>query len=135
MRKSFTLIDWLIVFSALLAVLAMFRGTVKRTVESKARAVGDFMIWNHWGDGTDSVPRDSDGTGWFQSDKNTQSKTATKQAQAQTTLETRDGSVNSTITQTRASRSVSVGVGKDQEYLLSNDTINRLKVNVDVSGD
>ena len=123
--------DWLIVFSVVLAALAMFKSAVKRTVADKVVRVGDLLIWQGW----NPAPSISDGstgwTGWnkiaspdrvpidtdnFKADVNTKMKTGSTQIMGQTTKEA--GDTMSFITnQTRRQRSISVSVPKDQQYL------------------
>jgi hypothetical protein len=150
-RKGFSLMDWLIVFSVLLAVLAMFRGTVKRAVAGKVRAVGNFMIWDHWpgssttelggetkywdGAGGSHVRNpeastDADTAALFKTDKNMQTKSGSTAVMAQNVNQQR-GSVTYTSNQTHNVKAVTLGTGKDQEYLFGTQNTASLPVDID----
>ena len=129
-RSAYSMMDWIIVFSVVLAVAVMFRTSIKRIINKKAVQTTDFMLWQRWGG---DVPRD-DGD-LFGTDLNVQAKTGTTQEQRQTVLERHDRSIAYGSTQNRATRSVSVGVAKEQEEALAADSLNRLNIDVDATGD
>jgi hypothetical protein len=150
-RKSFSLMDWLIVFSVLLAVLAMFRGTVKRTVAGKVRAVGNFMLWDNWaGSSTtgmgggpqywtaaDGTPvknpeqaADPNVNQLFKNDLNVQTKSGSTVAMAQNAIQQR-GTVIYTSNQTHDVRTATIGTARDQEYLFANQGVDNIPVNID----
>ena len=124
--------DWLIVFSVLMAALAMFKGSVKRVVATKMQKVGNFMVWQRWGD---VVPEDSTNPSvsdpaWFKNDLNVQAKIGSTQRMTQTTNEAA-GTVTYLTSQSRNQRSASVSTAKDQQYLLANQSISDIPVNID----
>jgi len=122
--------EWMLVFSVLLAVLMMFKSGLRRTIDAKGRGLGDMLIWR-WGANT--VPEANDGN--FLNDKNVLSKTLSRQDQDQSTLEKHDRSVQYNAAQSRVSRSVTLSTAKDQDYLLDKDAANDFGANLDITED
>ena len=125
--------DWLIVFSVVLAVLAMFKSSVKRIVANRIQGVGRYMIWDRWTkfDGS-SMPSESDGTGYMQNELNIQAKTGATQYMHQNIHE-RDGTITYNANQTRLQRSASMSTPKDQQYIFDHQGLKDLKVDIDTS--
>jgi len=151
MRKGFSLMDWLIIFSVVLAVLAVFRGTVKRAVSGKVRAVGNFMLWERWpgsstteaGGGTNywtnaggdivtnpEQSADANVNELFKNEKNVQTKSASTAFMAQRVSQQR-GAVTYTSNQAHNIKTVTLGTAKDQEYLFGTQNTSSLPVDID----
>ena len=133
-RKAYSLMDWLILFSVLLAALAITGTAVKRTVAVKAKNVGDFMLWQSWGDHApeqvvnDGTSENAQRIKDFNPDLNFQAKTTSAQSQAQQTLETHDRAIQYATISNHATRSVTVSVPDEQQYLLNKKSVDNLKV-------
>jgi len=134
MRKSYSLMDWLIVFSILLAVLAMFRSGVKRTVAGKVQSVSNFMLFQRWpadSASTNPTPNDPE----FKPDINVQIKTGQAQNQTQTIKEDSLGTVVYTNDSNHTTRSAMVAVPDGQEDLLITKPLNTYGADIDARKD
>jgi hypothetical protein len=123
------MVDWLIIFTALLAVIAVFRSGIKYTIARKGQQVADVLLWERWttdneGQIHQTVPRNTE---LFQPEQNVQAKTVTFQAQGLHTQDKKDASFVSNSRMARTSATASVAVPKDQqEYMLTATALNDL---------
>ncbi len=129
MRRAYTIIEWVLTVSVLLAVLVMFRGSLTHSVRDKTVAVGDYMLWQGWG-----TPIDTSNEAW-KNDYNFQVKTASRQYQNDRVVHTHDGVDTHFTNSTRVMRSAMFAVTKEQEDLISNNAVNDLNVNLKITKD
>ncbi|MCP4652938.1 MAG: hypothetical protein GY858_06090 [Candidatus Omnitrophica bacterium] len=159
LRRGHSVIGWMLVFSVLISVTALFRASLKREIDKKARATSDYIFWTGWktADGTENmeVPRDDD---IFKRDKNSKAKIVAHNEQKQSVVERKkdfvtidysrdlDGKLHSDVTRYKrginynyenedARRIISAGTGKNQEYLLDRFDLNHDKFKMDASED
>jgi hypothetical protein len=128
-RKSYSLIDWLIVVAAALAIAAAFRSGLKREIDRKVRGTADLMLWTGW---HTPVPVEGDE---FKNDRNTRSKSGSSQYSQQVTRENTDGSMIYDVDSDQAYRSASISVAEEQRYLLSNNSLHGFGFNIDSTND
>ncbi len=112
--KGNALMEWTIVFAALLAVSAMFQVPLKRAVQKKIVLTADYVLWKKWGQTSESEPPE----------KNVHVLSTATQQQKATVSEDKNGKITSSLTgidpskPTRIENRVSSSVEEGSEALL-----------------
>lgn len=84
-KKGNAPIMWVVVFSLVVAALAMFQMPLKRSVQSKIRGTTDYIFWQQFGSGTKQYLRDTTSrTFGYNNQDNWQQKTVAKGGQGKT---------------------------------------------------
>lgn len=123
-RKGYSLIVWAVTFIALLAGLAVIRGSLSRALRAKADAAADYVFWKQWGSGPEQHLRD----------KNSQAKVRSLRQQKTSLTEFKSGIVEKAAGYAdnySVDKSVTSQSAKDSEVLLETFDLNQFDLNPD----